>query len=75
MMDFLSLPKAQIQGCPSGTLNLAKLHLELKYLGSKPPAFAILCVNGKGRVFDVVIIAVVVIMWKMPFVVKLFQCH
>lgn len=47
MMDFLSLPKAQIQGCPSGTLNLAKLHLELKYLGSKPPAFAILCVNGK----------------------------
>lgn len=72
MMDFLSLPKAQMQGCPSGTLNLAKLHLELKYLGSKPPAFAILCVNGK---VEYLIIAVVVIMWKMPFIAELFQCH
>ena len=41
-MDFLSLPKAHMHGCPSGTLNFAKLHLELKYLGNKPPAFAIL---------------------------------
>ena len=40
MTDFLSLPKAQIQCNPSGTWNFVKLHLELKYFGRIPLAFA-----------------------------------